>query len=172
MTPRLFARLESYADALLQRESEVLAEVIADCCQAKATVVEQDEFEQTGLRASLNYGHTFAHAFERVYGYGQLLHGEAVAMGMACAARLAEQLGMWSNDDSQRQEQLLRRLGLPVWLTPTDLDEILAAMTKDKKAAHGRLKFVLPTRLGHVELVEGIDMQRVKDVLRSAMTEG
>lgn len=167
-----FGRLESSVEALLRRDQQTLVDVVADCCRAKALVVERDEFETSGLRASLNYGHTFAHAFERVYGYGTLLHGEAVSIGMACAGRLAADLGLWHPDLAFRQEQLLRRLGLPVWLTPTSIDEIVQAMAKDKKVAHGRLKFVLPTSLGHVQLVDDVDMHRVREVLRGAMIEG
>lgn len=167
-----FASLESAASLLLKRDAATLVKVVGDCCRAKADVVEKDEYETSGLRASLNYGHTFAHAFERVYGYGQLLHGEAVSIGMTCAARLAAEMGLWSPDYADRQEQLLRALGLPVWLTPNSIDSIVDAMSKDKKVAHGRLKFVLPTALGKVELVDNVDMQRVREVLRGAMLEG
>ena len=89
-----FAQLEGDAKSLLHRRHGVLQAVIARCCRLKADVVEADEREETGRRAILNYGHTFAHAFETVAGYGQLLHGEAVSIGMMCAARLAERLKM------------------------------------------------------------------------------
>ncbi len=81
-----FAYLEANADAINQRDHEVLVRVIARCCQLKADVVEKDEREETGLRSALNYGHTFGHAIESLSGYGKLLHGEAVAIGMCCAA--------------------------------------------------------------------------------------
>jgi len=85
----------------------VLGYVIARCCRLKADVVEKDEREETGLRAVLNYGHTFAHAFETLTGYGQLLHGEAVAIGMLCASRLAERLGRIDAEATRRQRELL-----------------------------------------------------------------
>ena len=81
---------------------------IARCCRLKADVVEQDEREETGLRAVLNYGHTFGHAFETLTGYGKLLHGEAVAIGMMCAARLAERLGRVDAAFTARQQALAR----------------------------------------------------------------
>ncbi len=89
----LFELLEDNSDKLLRRDPEVLRHVIARCCRLKADIVEQDEREVTGLRAVLNYGHTIGHAVESLSGYGTLLHGQAVAIGMVCASRLAERLG-------------------------------------------------------------------------------
>src|SRR5690606_34866041 len=88
-----FVWLEAQAEALVALEPTAVRQAISRSCRLKADVVEQDEFERTGLRAMLNYGHTFAHAFEALAGYGELLHGEAVAIGMVCASRLAERLG-------------------------------------------------------------------------------
>jgi 3-dehydroquinate synthase len=85
-----FEYLEAHGGELNERDPGVLRHVVARCCRLKADVVEQDEFERTGLRAVLNYGHTFGHAFEALAGYGELLHGEAVAIGMIYASRLAE----------------------------------------------------------------------------------
>ena len=108
-----FEFLENHVPQLTQRDPDTLRQVIARCCRLKADVVEADERETTGLRAVLNYGHTFAHAFEAVAGYGELLHGEAVSIGMVCASRLAELLGRISPAESDRQICLLRGLGLP-----------------------------------------------------------
>ena len=88
-----FAELEAAAGKLIARDPQALVRAIARSCRLKADIVEQDEREETGVRAVLNYGHTFAHAFETLTGYGQLLHGEAVSMGMMCAARLASVWG-------------------------------------------------------------------------------
>ena len=88
-----FDYLEQHVAELNRRQADVLRSVVARCCRLKADVVEQDERETTGLRAVLNYGHTFGHALETESGYGEFLHGEAVAIGMVCAARLAERLG-------------------------------------------------------------------------------
>jgi 3-dehydroquinate synthase len=161
-----FAYLEGQVAALRRRQADVLRHVIARCCRLKADVVERDERETTGLRAVLNYGHTFAHAVETETGYDEFLHGEAVSMGMVCAARLAEHLGYIDADCTRRQHDLLVALGLPVRLPELSPDVLIAAMQRDKKVEHGRLRFVLPTRLGHVELVSGIPEESVRTVLQ------
>jgi len=149
----MFDYLEGHLSELANRDRDVLAHVIARCCRLKDDVVEQDEFEQSGLRAVLNYGHTFGHAFEALSGYGELLHGEALAIGMLCASRLAERLGRVDAKFTHRQRNLLEALGLPVTVPKLDHEQILTTMLHDKKVAHGQLRFVLPTRLGHVALV-------------------
>lgn len=149
-----FEFLERHVGELNRREAAALRRVVARCCQLKAWVVSQDEREETGLRSVLNYGHTFAHAFEALSGYSGLLHGEAVAIGMTCASRLAERLGRIDASLTVRQRQLLASLHLPIDVPPQlDAGAIVRAMSHDKKAEHGRLRFVLPARLGHVELV-------------------
>lgn len=152
----LFDELEAGVRGLLARDQGLLARVIARCCRLKADVVQQDEREETGLRAVLNYGHTFAHAFEALCGYGQLLHGEAVSIGMVCAARLAERLGRTGPELARRQRALLAALGLPVETPRLHPARVIETMLHDKKTQHGRLRFVLPSRLGSVELAGGI----------------
>jgi 3-dehydroquinate synthase len=161
-----FAYLEANTAAILARDQDVLLQVVEKCCRLKAAVVEEDEREETGLRAVLNYGHTFAHAFETVGGYGAWLHGEAVAAGMVHAARLAEKLGQPSGDLGQRQLKLLEAFSLPTakqkaWPS----DELLEVMKRDKKASAGEMRFILPTRIGEVILVEGVAESLVRDVL-------
>src|SRR5262249_43014820 len=104
-----FAWLETSVESILAKEPAAIEQLIARCCRLKADVVERDEREETGLRMVLNYGHTFAHAFETVAGYGTWLHGEAVAAGMVCASRLAEQMKIISADVTRRQVELLER---------------------------------------------------------------
>ncbi len=159
------AYLEDHVDGLNERQPEVLRHVVARCCRLKADVVENDERETTGLRAVLNYGHTLGHAIEAEAGYGQFLHGEAVSIGMLGASRLAERLGRVDSDFTQRQYELLRALGLPVDMPDLDRDVLLAAMQRDKKVAHGRLRFVLPTKMGHVELVSDVPEEHVRAAL-------
>lgn len=160
-----FAYLERHAAKLNGRDSDVLTHVIARCCRLKADVVEQDEREETGVRAVLNYGHTFCHAIEALTGYGTYLHGEAVAIGMDCAARLAERLGRVDAKFTARQRALLTALQLPIDLPDLAPDEMLATMAHDKKTEHGRLRFVLPTRLGQVEMVKDVPTDAVRSVL-------
>ncbi len=167
-----FAWLETNAAGILARQPEPLVHLVERSAALKAHVVERDEHERTGLRAVLNYGHTFAHAFEAAAGYGTLLHGEAVSIGMAAAARLAEMLGRIGSDVVARQDRLLESLELPADLgafqkhAPTaTADDLLAIMARDKKTLDGRLRFVLPSRIGHVELVDGIDPALVRRAL-------
>ena len=161
----LFDYLEAHAAELVQRQREVLVHVIAQCCRLKAEVVRRDEREESGQRAVLNYGHTFAHALETLSGYGTLLHGEAVSIGMDCAARLAEQLGRVDAAFTRRQRELLLALGLPVRLPKLDRGKIVAAMMHDKKVRHGRLRLVLPERMGRVELVDDVPAAEVRKAL-------
>lgn len=160
-----FAWLEANASALRQRDRQAIRYVVARSCRLKADVVEKDEWERTGLRAALNYGHTFGHAFEAVAGYGTWLHGEAVAAGMMCAARLALARGLIGSDLVDRQRNLLVAMGLPTQPAPWPADELLAAMRSDKKVEAGRLRFVLPVRLGEVRLIEGISDEEAKAAL-------
>jgi 3-dehydroquinate synthase len=153
---KLFDYLEAHAVAVNERRQDVLKHVIARCCRLKADVVEKDELEENGLRAALNFGHTFGHAFESLTGYGTLLHGEAVAIGMLCAARLAKQLGRVDSEFVDRLRSLLLVYELPVSVPEIEPQLILDAMAHDKKVQHGLLRFILPSRLGHVELVGDI----------------
>lgn len=161
-----FAFLESQTAAINARDSGVLRKIIARCCELKAQVVEQDERETTGLRAVLNYGHTFGHAIEAATEYGTFLHGEAISIGMLCASRLAERLGRIPTELTGRQFKLLAALGLPTETPDLSDDELIRLMSHDKKVEHGKLRFVLPSRLGHVELVGDIAPADVRAALR------
>lgn len=165
LLPELFDYLEANAADILSKEPTAIAHIVAQSCLTKADVVKQDERETTGLRAILNYGHTFAHALETVSGYGRLLHGEAVAIGMHMAARLAVQLGRINADLALRQQQLLELLELPTHFAGANPHELWQAMQHDKKVEHGRLRFILPDRLGHVELVADITQQQAIDAM-------
>ena len=151
-----FAYLETNIDPINAHDADVLSYIVERCCRLKADVVEQDEREETGLRSILNYGHTFCHAFEAATGYEKLLHGEGVAIGMMCAARLAERLGRIDAECTERQRTLLEAFQLPLDVPDVDRDELIELMYRDKKVERGRLRFVLPTRLGHVELVRDV----------------
>jgi 3-dehydroquinate synthase len=160
-----FAFLEQHAEAIRARQPDLVRQVVARCCRLKADVVEKDERELTGLRAVLNYGHTFAHAFETVAGYGNWLHGEAVAAGMICASRLAERQGLIPAEISERQIRLLLRFGLPVRPDNWPVAQLLAVMRSDKKAVAGKLRLVLPRRLGEVALFDQVAEADVCQVL-------
>jgi 3-dehydroquinate synthase len=149
-----FAYLEANVDATNRKEPKVLAHIVDRSCRLKADVVEQDERETTGLRAVLNYGHTFGHAFEALGDYEALLHGEAIAAGMRCAIRLANRLGRVDDAVVKRHDALLDALQLTTQPPEADGQELLRLMYRDKKVAGGRLRFILPDRIGHVELID------------------
>jgi 3-dehydroquinate synthase len=161
----LFAYLEQQAAAILAREAESIRHIVARSCQLKASVVERDEREETGLRAVLNYGHTFAHAFETVGGYGAWLHGEAVSAGMICASRLAERRGLIAADVTERQRRLLQTFALPIAPQRWPVEDLLATMRRDKKAVAGRMRFVLPKRIGEAALYDDVSEEDVRRVL-------
>jgi len=171
-----FGWLEDHAVSLCRRDPEAVGRAVAVSARLKAGVVADDERELTGRRAILNYGHTFAHALETASGYGRLLHGEAVSLGMDAAARLAVSLGRIDGEIVRRQAAVLAACGLPTdcdrflsglpqAVTPQSLIEI---MRRDKKAVGGSLRFVLPSRIGHVELVGEVDPSLVESLLRPA----
>jgi 3-dehydroquinate synthase len=149
---------------------ENMGSIISRCCEIKAEVVRQDEREG-GLRGILNFGHTLGHAIENVAGYGQFLHGEAVAIGMVYAAHLSVALKGLSGQESARIEQLLAALGLPVGAPPLPWQEIRAAMAVDKKTVGGLPKFVLADRIGHVEFGCKVPEALLEDVW-DGMTPG
>ena len=164
-----FAWLERQAAALTRRERTAVAEAIHRSCTIKAEVVRQDEREQ-GLRAILNYGHTFAHALETLTGYTELLHGEAVAIGMALAADCARRHGLFGPHGARRLISLLTALGLPT-KPPQGLDPgaALQAMGMDKKVVDGRLRLVLPERIGEVLVTDEVDREAVLQALRAGL---
>ena len=144
-----FASLEQQMDRLLKLEAEPVSQVIARSCRIKASVVARDERE-ADLRRILNYGHTIGHALESLGDYRKLIHGEAVAIGMAQEADLARHLGLCTPEVVERQRALIRRAGLPDALPAVTFARLWAAMQHDKKVAHGRLHCVLPERIGRV----------------------
>lgn len=156
-----FAYLEASVEKVNARDAATLTHIVQRCCRLKADVVEQDEREETGLRAILNYGHTFCHAFEAATGYETLLHGEGVAIGMMCAARLAERLGRVDASFIERQQNLLESFKMALDVPDVDEDELIELMYRDKKVERGKLRFVLPTRMGHVELVRDVKNEDV-----------
>ena len=189
-----FAWLEQNAQNALHLDAETMQKIVARSCEIKAQVVGEDERESdsSGRRASLNYGHTVGHAIEATSGYGQLVHGEAIAIGMNVEARLARRLGLCEAADDliDRQETLFKNIGLPTTLfdqnnatsnaqtssTRSSPDEsspdeslhdetwtpLWKAMLLDKKTRDGRVAFVLPTRLGDVQVVKNIGENDVR----------
>ena len=154
-----FHWLEDNALRVRDREQRSVAHIVRRSAELKTLVVERDEREITGLRACLNYGHTFAHAFETATGYGTLLHGEAVSLGMMAAASLACSMNRIDQLVVDRQQKLLEALGLPVSTTTLNGikdDDLLGVMSRDKKNVGGKLRFILPSTIGEVETVDNV----------------
>ncbi|SBT03331.1 3-dehydroquinate synthase [Candidatus Accumulibacter aalborgensis] len=159
-----FAWLEANLDLLLSREPMALAEAICRSCRNKAEVVVADERE-SGERALLNLGHTFGHAIETGVGYGQWLHGEAIAAGTLMAAQLSAQLGWISADDVARVERLFQRAGLPVYGPLLAVDRYLDLMQNDKKVRDGKLRLVLLQQVGQAVLTDAAPQADVRKAI-------
>lgn len=159
--PDFFAWLEVNMPALLGRDPDALAHAIRRCCEIKAAVVAEDERE-AGRRAILNFGHTFGHAIERTQGYGEWLHGEAVAAGMVMAAKLSGLPG----DDVERLVGLVESAGLPVEPPAIDAEVWIGTMGLDKKVQGKQLRFVLLDRIGDCRVTADFDEQRLDEILR------
>ena len=166
--PDLFSRLEEASDLSnpTAMDPTLLHDILVLSAEAKALVVADDEREG-GRRAILNYGHTFGHIVETLTGYGTWLHGEAVAIGMAAVGRLAVQKGLWIEADQQRQVKLIEKAGLPVAWPNLNREAALRTLQGDKKVRHGRLRFVLPTRIGNVIISDEISNEDVNRCLES-----
>ncbi|MCE9660272.1 MAG: 3-dehydroquinate synthase [Burkholderiales bacterium] len=158
-----FDWIEARLDDLLRRDGEALAGAVSRSCDLKAAIVASDE-KESGLRAILNFGHTFGHAIEAATGYGSWLHGEAVGCGMVLAADLSRRLGGIDEVGARRVAMLVERAGLPVRLPPLPAAELLALMGHDKKAEGGAPRFVLLDTLGRAR-VAPVEEGLVRDVL-------
>ena len=166
----LFGYLEGHVDAILAKDLATIEYPVIRSCEIKADVVAQDERE-LGLRANLNYGHTFGHAIEAVSHYGRFLHGEAVGVGMHAAGVLARGLGLVDDAFVERQRACIEAYGLPAVWPELPVDETLAAMRHDKKARAGALKFVVADRLGHVIHRTDVTEEQARDALAAVRGE-
>jgi len=152
----LFDWTAEHLDAIRKLDADTLTELIARNVAVKAAVVMEDE-KESGVRAHLNFGHTFAHAIEATGGYGRIEHGEAVSLGMVAATRLAADIGRCEPQVSDRLVELIERIGLPVQAELAPVDELMHAMRLDKKVADTRIRLVLPERLGAVTIADDIN---------------
>jgi 3-dehydroquinate synthase len=165
-----FAWLEDRAEALLARNDAAVAAAVRRSCEIKAEIVGIDEREQ-GLRAILNLGHTFGHAIETASGYGNWLHGEAVAAGMVVAADMSQRLGWLAAPERARAVQLLERMGLPVTAPRVGAARARELMGMDKKVLGGKMRLVLMRRLGEAEVVGDYDADVLDATLHAHFDE-
>jgi len=167
-----FAYLEKSAKDILGRKSDTLEKIVSESCRIKAAVVGEDE-KESGVRAILNFGHTFAHGIETALNFRNIRHGEAVAIGMVMASRLSYVLGLASAQSAQRVERLISAYGLPTrlprGLTP---EKVIAGMEHDKKILAGKWRFVVFDRIGHAFVKDGLTRKEAMVVLREPSRKG
>ncbi len=161
-----FEWLEENMERLMARDQEALAQAIRRSCQNKAEVVARDERE-TGERALLNLGHTFGHAIENAMGYGNWLHGEAVAAGTVIAASLSQRLGLIEESDVERIRNIMKKAGLPTAAPDLEADTYLDLMALDKKVEEGRIRFILLDAIGKASIRSGISSDEIVGAIRS-----
>ena len=161
-----FVWLEERMDDIVALDHDVIGLVVRKNCELKAAIVAEDERER-GRRALLNLGHTFGHALESLGEYGQWLHGEAVAIGIALAARTSAKLGWISGDDCDRIEALLARAGLPISARNVDIEGLLKRMSMDKKASAAGLNLVLLKRIGEGVIAPAPDDSVLRSVIET-----
>ncbi len=159
-----FSFLENNLNKTKARDINCLLQIAARCCEIKAEIVAHDEKEK-GLRALLNLGHTFGHAFEALTDYKKFTHGEAVAIGMLCSARLARIKGLISHAQLSRIIELIKNHRLPDSYGDLNTNSIIEQMYRDKKNVSGILQIVLPTGIGESKLVTSIDKQDIASCL-------
>ena len=148
-----FVWLEKTMPSLINKDPSTLIEAVIRSCENKADVVAQDEFESSkGIRATLNLGHTFGHAIEHAMGYGNWLHGEAVAAGMVMAAFLSQELGWLKPDEFDRTKQLIANANLPINPPDIPVDQFMGLMQSDKKSQRGRIHLILQKTIGEAIL--------------------
>ena len=148
-------------------DETLLSRAIECCCRLKAKVVGKDERDTKDIRAILNFGHTFAHALEAVCGYKDYNHGEAVAVGMACASDLSARIGMISQEDAARVERLISAAELPVTIKNAQPRHLLDCMFRDKKCRGGKLRLVLLESKGRAVVADDVDEKDILSVIRS-----
>jgi 3-dehydroquinate synthase len=163
----LFEFLEKDIDNILSLKKRPLEKIIHECVAIKARIVEKDERDVKDIRIVLNFGHTLGHAIEAASGYSNLYnHGESIALGMILAGEIALRLDMLKEGELNRIKDLIKRAGLPTKIQGIQVKDIMSSHAYDKKFISGTSRFVLPKRIGRVEVVEGIPELLVKTVLK------
>jgi 3-dehydroquinate synthase len=170
MDEGLLRLLEENADAIVSLEPSVTTEVISRSIALKAAVVSEDEREETGQRTILNYGHTIGHGLETAADYAGMLHGEAVAVGMVAAARIACRLGLLPAEVAERQDSLIARFGLPLRASGIDPAKVLTAMALDKKVKGGAIRWVLLQAIGRPAIRHDVPPVLVEEVVSELLS--
>ena len=154
----LFEYLENdkNREKILNLETESLMQIINNSIKTKAFVVSEDE-KENGIRAILNYGHSFGHVIENLCGYGEYLHGEAISIGMRIAGDIATEKNLWLREDALRQNNLIESYGLPTQIPTIKKNEVIKILMGDKKVRDGKMRFILPKNIGEVDIFNDIE---------------
>ncbi|MFH1858021.1 MAG: 3-dehydroquinate synthase [Candidatus Omnitrophota bacterium] len=168
--PALFSFLEKHSQDLLpskkmkKPDRKALEYIVSACVRIKSRIVARDEKDDKGIRVILNFGHTLGHAIEQARNYRER-HGQAISVGMVCAAEIACRMGLCRKETLQRLESLLQKLGLPVEAKGISQQKLFKAEALDKKFMHGRNRYVLPVRIGKVVVREGVPYRIIRQVM-------
>ena len=154
----LFEFLESSdnRDKIMNLDNESLMKIIQKSIKTKSEIVAADE-KENGIRAILNYGHSFGHVIENLCGYGEYLHGEAISIGMKIAGDIATENGFWLKEKSLRQNNLIKSYGLPIETPELKKEDVIRILMGDKKVRQGKMRFVLPKDIGEVGIYNNIE---------------
>ena len=151
-----FLEVKTNIEKIKNLENDYLVQIIMKSVQTKSLIVSMDEQEK-GIRAILNYGHSFGHVIENLCGYGEYLHGEAISIGMRIAGDIALERGLWTKDEYLRQNNLLLDYGLPIEKPKIEKSKILKILMGDKKVKDGKMRFILPTNIGAVDIYDDVN---------------
>ena len=151
-----FLENDKHKDELLNLENKSLINIINRSIKTKSHIVSEDEQEH-GVRAILNYGHSFGHVIENLCGYGEYLHGEAISIGMKIAGEIAIEKGLWSKEHSLRQDALIKSYGLPTQTPKINKKDVITILMGDKKVRDGKMRFILPVEIGKVNIYDDIE---------------
>lgn len=167
----LFSYVEKHLDQILRCDFSCLKDVISICVKIKAKITEIDERDEKDIRIILNFGHTLGHAIEAASDYKVYKHGEAISIGMLCAGEIACRLGLFSDKDFLRLDDLIEKAGLPKNIKKCSLESIMKSMRHDKKFIDGVNRFVLPIKIGKVKIVKDIKEDLIEDTIRKRLVK-
>ncbi|MBU1044216.1 MAG: 3-dehydroquinate synthase [Candidatus Omnitrophica bacterium] len=166
----LFAFLEKNYQKILNSDKESLIRIISTASKIKAHIVANDEKETKGLRTILNFGHTIGHALETATDYTNLNHGEAISIGMVAACQIAQEIGILEPKVEQRLIDLLVKFNLPIKAKKVDLKKVYQAFYRDKKFINGKIRMVVPSRIGHVIVTEDIPFKIIQKIIKRSIS--
>jgi len=167
---KLFKYLERNIENILNYDISCLKHIVQECVKIKAEITSLDERDEKGIRIILNFGHTIGHAIESATNYRVYKHGEAIAIGMIVAGSIANKLGIFAENDLKKLQDLIKRANLPTRIKNCSLKDIINSMKRDKKFISGVNRFVLPTKIGHVKVVENIKESIIKSAVKERLS--